>query len=80
MFLYTLSTCVWCRRMKRWLDQKGFEYSYVDVDLAPDREHEAIMDEVRKWNPSCSFPTVVINDQECFSGFDPERLEEILGL
>ena len=79
IFLYTLSTCAWCRKMKRWLDQKGFAYSYVDVDLAPDTEHDTIMDEVREWNPSCSFPTVVVNDQACFSGFDPDRLEEILG-
>ena len=80
ILLYTLSTCIWCRKMKRWLDGKGLEYSYVDVDLAPDTEHDVIMDDVRKWNPSCSFPTVVVNDEECFSGYDPEKLEELLGL
>ncbi len=80
IFLYALSTCAWCRKMKRWLDEEGCKYSYVDVDLAPDTEREAIMDEVRGWNPTCSFPTVVINDKECLAGYDPERLKEILGL
>ena len=80
IFLYTLSTCAWCRKMKRWLNDKGLEYSYVDVDLSPDTEQDGIMDDVRKWNPSCSFPTVVVNDEECLSGYDPEKLEELLGL
>ena len=80
IFLYTLSTCAWCRKMKRWLNDNGLEYSYVDVDLAPDTEQDGIMDDVRKWNPSCSFPTVVVNDEECLSGYDPEKLEELLGL
>jgi glutaredoxin-like protein NrdH len=78
IFLYTLSTCIWCRKMKRWLDSEGLEYSYVDVDLAPDPEQDGIMDDIRKWNPSCSFPTVVVNNEGCFSGYDPEKLEELL--
>ena len=40
IMLYTLSTCVWCRKMKRWLDEKGFAYSYVDVDLEYGDEKE----------------------------------------
>ncbi len=80
LFLYTLSTCIWCRKMKRWLDKEGYEYSYLDVDLAPAGEHDEIMDEVRKWNPACSFPTVVVNNKDCFSGYDPDKLKEILGL
>jgi glutaredoxin len=79
IFLYALSTCAWCRKMKRWLDENGCEYSYIDVDLVAKTERETVMDEVRKWNPSCSFPTVVVNDRECLTGYDPERLQEILG-
>lgn len=78
IFLYTLSTCVWCKKMKRWLDKKGLSYSYVDVDLEPAESKKAVMEEVRRWNPKCSFPTVVINGRECFVGFKPERLEELL--
>jgi glutaredoxin-like protein NrdH len=78
ILLYTLSTCVWCRKMKRWLDEKGLAYSYVDVDLESGSEKEAVMEEVERWNPLCSFPTVVINQKECFVGFKPDRLMEIL--
>ena len=79
ILLYTLSTCVWCRKMKRWLDEKGLAYSYVDVDLEPKEEKEVVMEEVERWNPLCSFPTVVVNQKECFVGFKPERLMELLG-
>jgi len=79
IMLYTLSTCVWCRKMKRWLDEKGFAYSYVDVDLESVGEKEAVMGEVERWNPLCSFPTVVVGQRECFVGFKPERLVELIG-
>jgi glutaredoxin len=79
VFLYALSTCAWCRKTKRWLNESGCAYSYVDVDLVPEAEQETVMDEVRKWNSSCSFPTVVVNDRECLTGYDPARLQETLG-
>ena len=79
ILLYTLSTCVWCRKMKRWLDEKEFAYSYVDVDLESKTDTEEVMEEVERWNPLCSFPTVVVNQKECFVGFKPKKLLELLG-
>lgn len=79
ILLYTLSTCVWCRKMKRWLDEKSYAYSYVDVDLESGDAKEVAMEELEQWNPLCSFPTVVVNQKECFVGFKPERLMELIG-
>jgi glutaredoxin len=78
IFLYTLSTCGWCKQMKRWLDKKRLAYSYVDVDLEPAQDKETVIEAVRRWNPKCSFPTVVVNDKDCFVGFKPDRLKELL--
>ena len=80
ILLYTLSTCVWCRKMKRWLDEKGFAYSYVDVDLEIGDEKDTAMEELEHWNPLCSFPTVVVDQKECFAGFKPEKLTELISL
>jgi len=33
VFLYTLSTCAWCKKTKRFLQGKGVEFDFVDVDL-----------------------------------------------
>ena len=79
ILLYALSTCTWCRKMKRWLDEKGFAYSYVDVDLESGQEKDVVMEELERWNPLCSFPTVVVDQKECFVGFKPEKLMEIIG-
>jgi glutaredoxin len=77
--VFALSTCVWCRRTKQMLDGFGVRYSYVFVDLLGGREQDDAMDEMRRWNPSCSFPTIVINDTEVIRGFDEGRIRELLG-
>ncbi len=72
--LYALSTCVWCKKARGLLDQLGVQYSYVYVDLLEGDDNRLAKDEVRKWNPQCSFPTIVINEKICIKGFDEERI------
>lgn len=77
--LYALSTCGWCRKTKRLLDKMGIEYSYVDVDLLEDKEEDMVMKEIERWNPKCSFPTVVVNDEECIVGFNEKKIKKAVG-
>lgn len=77
--LYAISTCVWCRKVKRLLDDLGVDYHYVDIDtLAEDDKAEA-KEEVRRWNPRCSFPTLVVNDENCVTGSDEQQIRRALG-
>jgi glutaredoxin len=78
--LYALSTCGWCRKTKELFDTNGVEYDLVYVDLLEGDEKEAVLDQVRKWNPRTSFPTVVVDERESVSGFKEERLRELLGI
>jgi glutaredoxin-like protein NrdH len=78
--LYTLSTCGWCRKTKEFLRRLGLAYDYVETDLLVGKEKDSIVREVKKWNPVCSFPTIVINDQYCIVGFNEERIKEVLKL
>jgi glutaredoxin len=80
VMLYALSTCGWCKKSKRFLQEHGIGYSYIDVDLLAEDEKEAVKSEVRRWNPSCSFPTLVVNDSQCVVGYDETKMKEILGL
>jgi glutaredoxin len=73
IMLYALSTCGWCRKTKALLTQLGVDYSYTDVDLLEGAEKENVMNIVRKWNPSCSFPTLVINNK-CIVGFQEDAI------
>ncbi|MGB8656601.1 MAG: glutaredoxin family protein [Candidatus Zixiibacteriota bacterium] len=79
VMLYALSTCGWCRKTKKLLDQLGIDYHYVDVDLLEEKDKSVARKEVMRWNPRGSFPTVVVNDSTCIVGFDERRLREAIG-
>jgi glutaredoxin len=77
--IFTLSTCVWCKKTKRLLSELGVEYSYVDVDLLKDEEKKMAEEEIRKWNPYVTFPTLILNEKECIIGYKENRLKEVFG-
>jgi glutaredoxin-like protein NrdH len=56
------------------------EYSYIFVDQVDEKEKDIVMNDVRKWNPRCSFPTIVINDEKCIVGYKEDEIKEALGL
>ncbi len=78
VMLYALSTCVWCKKTKALLDSLGVEYSYQYVDQLLDKEQDEAVEKVKKWNPPCTFPTMVINDQKCIIGFKEDEIKEAL--
>jgi glutaredoxin-like protein NrdH len=78
LVLYTLSTCGWCRKAKEFLNELGVAYDYVDTDLLAGKEKDIATKEIQKWNPRCSFPTLVINDRQCIVGFDKNGIREAL--
>ncbi len=74
IILYAISTCAWCKKTKRLLNSLNADYYYIDVDLLDEEEREEVEKEVMKWNPLCSFPTLVINDKESINGYDEEEI------
>jgi len=77
IMLYALSTCPWCRKTKQLLNDTGVEYNYIDVDHAQGQERETVINEVRKYNPSLSFPVLVINGK-AIVGFKEDEIKERL--
>lgn len=77
---YGISTCIWCRKTRQYLEENSVAFDFVYVDLLEGDEREAVKDRVRVWNPRVSFPTVVIDEQECIIGFKTEELRERLKL
>jgi glutaredoxin-like protein NrdH len=79
IFIYALSTCGWCKKAKQMLKDCGVEYYYVDVDLVEGtQDKRKVVEEIKKWNPSKSFPTIVIDDKECIVGFDEPRIKKVI--
>ncbi|MGD1048060.1 MAG: glutaredoxin family protein [Candidatus Krumholzibacteriaceae bacterium] len=77
--MYTLSTCSHCRAAKKLMSDLGVQYEYVDVDLLSGRARAAVIDEVKKFNPACSFPTIIIGDA-VIVGDREDKIREALGL
>ena len=77
--MYTLSTCSHCKATKKLLNDCDVKYEFTDVDLLSGEEKAAVIADVRKLNPRCSFPTIIIGDK-VIVGFDETAIKEALGL
>ena len=77
--IYTLSTCVHCKATKNLLNECAVTYEFIDVDLLSGEERTAILEDVKKFNPECSFPTIIIGDK-VIVGFQENEIRLALGL
>ena len=77
--IYTLTTCSHCKATKRFLDECSVQYDFTDVDMLKGEERQAILDDVRKLNPRCSFPTIIIGEK-VIVGFKENEIKEALGM
>jgi len=77
--MYTLSTCSHCKATKRLLDECKIKYEFTDVDLLDTVEKAAILEDVKKFNPRCTFPTIIIGDK-VIVGYRENEIKEALGL
>jgi glutaredoxin-like protein NrdH len=78
IILYALSTCIWCKKARNLLDELNIDYYYTYVDLLNTEETVQVKDNIRQWNPKCSYPTLVINDNSCIIGFDEEKIRGLI--
>ncbi len=78
IMLFALSTCGWCQKTKQLLGELGVAYDFEYLDLLPGKEKDEAAKEVVKWNPACSFPTLVINNKKCIVGYREEEIREAL--
>ncbi|MBI9084773.1 MAG: glutaredoxin family protein [Desulfobacterales bacterium] len=77
--LYTLTTCSHCKSTKRLLNECTVQYDFVDVDLLEGDERKAILEDIKKINPKCSFPTIIIGET-VIVGYKEKEIKEALGL
>ena len=78
VMLYTLSTCVWCKKVKRLLDDLGVSYESIEVNKLSGEDRTEMIGEVERFNPKCTFPTMIIDDDECIIGFKEEKIRKAL--
>jgi len=77
--IFTLSTCSHCKATKKFLNDNGITFEFIDVDQVQGAQRENILDEVVKYNPQRSFPTIIIGDK-IIVGFKEDDIREALGI
>ena len=75
--LYALSTCIWCKKTRELLSSLGVTFDYIYVDLLKGEERSRAVEEVKHFNSSVSFPTLVIGE-ESIVGFREKEIKEAL--
>ncbi|MGV9198354.1 MAG: glutaredoxin family protein [Promethearchaeia archaeon] len=79
VIIFTLSTCQWCKKGKRWLNENDVEYQYVDVDKIQYSQKSKIIDYLRdRFNERISYPFMIC-DEEPIVGYSPNKYEEVFG-
>jgi glutaredoxin len=77
--VFSLSTCSHCKTTKKFLSDCTIKYEFVEVDQLQGEERKAILEDVKKFNPRCSFPTIIIGEK-VIVGFKEKEIKEALGL
>ena len=78
--LYALSTCVWCKMTKQYLNDNSVEYEFVDVDLLDDNDKSKAHSAITSKGGVLSYPTVIVDDKTVITGFRKDALKEALDL
>ena len=78
VLLYAISTCGWCKRTKRLLEDNKIKYEYVDVDLCNSQDREEIRKEILHRGGRLVYPTMIIDDEILINGFKEDRIREVL--
>jgi ferredoxin-thioredoxin reductase catalytic subunit/glutaredoxin len=77
--LYSLTTCGFCRAIKKMLEDLSVDYRCIQADELSGDEKKLALRELRKVNPKCSFPTVVIGDA-VIVGYKVQEIKEKIGI
>ena len=76
--MYSLSTCPWCKKAKRYFEEKGIPYHNTDYDLADCKKQQSIERDMRDTEAG-GFPVVKIG-RDVVVGYKPDRYAELLSL
>ena len=78
--IFTISTCGWCKKVKKLLNELDVHYRYVDIDTVEGEKSKEVRDELKEYNPNISCPTMVIDGgDEVIIGFKEDEIKEVLG-
>jgi glutaredoxin len=79
ILVFTLSTCMWCKKCKRFLDDRNLKYRYIELDKIEKQDKSKILDYLREnYSQRISYPFLVCKKGHVV-GYNPNQYEELLG-
>jgi glutaredoxin len=78
--MYALSTCVWCKRAKRFLKGNHIAYEYVDVDRCSREDLQKVHQDILNRGGSLTFPTIIIDDKVLMANPKEDELMKVLDI
>jgi len=76
--LYALSTCVWCKLTKQFLNENEISYEFVDVDLLGEEDKQKVRQTITSKGGSLTYPATIIDNKVVITGFRKDKLKEAL--
>ena len=78
ILVITLSTCMWCKKCKRYLNENEMKYKYIDVDKIDPGDKAKILDYLRaNFQDRISYPFLIC-DSGHVVGYDPKKYAQLL--
>ena len=75
--IYALTTCLWCKKTKKYFEDKKIPFEAVDYDSQPEPKQEEMMKEMKASGCTGSFPFTKIG-ASCVQGYDPDEFDKLL--
>ncbi len=78
ILVITLSTCMWCKKCKRFLDEQEVKYKYIDVDKIDPGDKAKILDYLKEnYQERVSYPFLVCESGHVV-GYDLKKYRSLL--
>ena len=74
-----MSTCPYCKRTRRFLDDHKIDYECIEVDTLDDKAQDEVMDKIEKLSGKRVFPVVVVG-KDIIVGHDEAKLKKAFHL
>ncbi len=78
--VFSLSTCAWCNKLKRFLERRNVKYRYIDLDTADEEERQEIVEFLDSIYEKWGFPSLLFDERVLLCGYKESDLLETLGL
>ena len=73
--VYSITTCPWCDKAKKYLQSKGIEYEEHNIE-----ENEFDAQACLKLSGDTMVPVITADDVNYVVGFDKPKIDQMLGL